>query len=509
MLLLRRHFARIEASVFIPAVVFIGVVIACLTIYPLEASRYINQMHHYLTWEMGGFFLVMTFLVIISCAWLACSRYGTILLGAPGDKPDFSFLTWLGLIFTSGTGGSLLYLASVEWIWIIQQPPFGAEPGSVQAARWASAYGMFHWGPSAWAWYLICAVPIGWFMHVKKTTSLKISDLCRGWLGNRVDGVCGHLLNFFYMFGLLGGAVTSLALGTPMISAVFCHVFGLDPDGQLMNVVVIFIWTLVPLLILFFGLKNGVARASNWNIRADIVMLLAILVCGPTAFILNQSIDGLGLMLQNFITMSLSTDAIGKGGFPQAWTVFYFSWWVVYAIPFGLFIARISKGRTIRQLIVCGTLAGSLGCMVFYMVLANFGLYLQTSQVMDFIPVMNEQGRGVVVSRLLEQLPWSPLFLFAFGAIALISYITGHCTVGYALGFATQKQADCRREPEFWNVAFWLILTGIVATTLYLLDAQSLQPLQTVSILTGLPLCGVVFILLKSFLTQHARDNNR
>lgn len=114
-----------------------------------------------------------------------------------------------------------------------------------------------------------------------------------------------------------------------------------------------------------FGLKKGVAWASNWNIRADILMLLAILICGPTAFILNQSIDGLGLMLQNFVAMSLSTDAIGRSGFPQMWTVFYFSWWVVYAIPFGLFIARISKGRTIRQLIVCGTLAGSLGCMVF------------------------------------------------------------------------------------------------------------------------------------------------
>ncbi|EMK4426712.1 BCCT family transporter [Escherichia coli] len=502
----KKRFSLIELNVFIPAILFIAVIILCLTIYPQDTSRYINKIHHFLTWEMGGIFLVMTFLVVLCCLWLAFSRYGDILLGQSGEKPDFSLLTWLGLIFTSGTGGSLLYLASVEWIWIIQQPPFGATAGSAQAARWASAYGMFHWGPSAWAWYLICAVPIGWFMHVKKTNSLKVSDLCRGCLGARADGFCGHCVNFFYMFGLLGGAVTSLALGTPMISAVFCHVFHLDPVGQFINVMVIFIWTLVPLFILFFGLKKGVAWASNWNIRADILMLLAILICGPTAFILNQSIDGLGLMLQNFVAMSLSTDAIGRSGFPQMWTVFYFSWWVVYAIPFGLFIARISKGRTIRQLIVCGTLAGSLGCMVFYMVLANFGLSLQTTHVIDFVPILNEQGRGVVVSRLLEQLPASQVFLVAFGAIALISYITGHCTVGYALGFATQKRADSESEPAFWNVAFWLIMTGIVAITLYLLDAQSLQPLQTVSILAGLPLCGVVFILLTSFLTQLAAE---
>lgn len=505
-MILKKRFALIELNVFVPAILFIAAIIVCLTIYPQSTSNYINLMHHFLTWEMGGIFLVMTFLVVICCIWLAFSRYGDILLGTPGEGPDFSLLTWLGLIFTSGTGGSLLYLASVEWIWIIQQPPFGAAPGSQQAARWASAYGMFHWGPSAWAWYLICAVPIGWFIHVKKVTSLKVSDLCRGYLGAKSDGICGHLINFFYMFGLLGGAVTSLALGTPMISAVFCHVFHLDPTGRFVNVLVIFIWTLLPLLILFFGLKKGMAWASNLNIRADILMLLAVIICGPTAFILNQSIDGLGMMLQNFVTMSLSTDAIGRSGFPQMWTVFYFSWWVVYAIPFGLFIARISKGRTIRQLIVYGSLAGSLGCMVFYMVLANFGLSLQINHVIDFVPVLNEQGRGVVVSILLEQLPWSQVFLFAFGSIALISYITGHCTVGYALGLATQKTADCYSEPMFWNVAFWLVMTGVVATTLYLLDAQSLQPLQTVSILAGLPLCCVVFILLKSFLRQLAVD---
>ena len=200
---LKKRFSLIELNVFIPAILFIAVIILCLTIYPQDTSQYINEIHHFLTWEMGGVFLVMTFLVVLCCLWLAFSRYGDILLGQSGEKPDFSLLTWLGLIFTSGTGGSLLYLASVEWIWIIQQPPFGATAGSAQAARWASAYGMFHWGPSAWAWYLICAVPIGWFMHVKKTNSLKVSDLCRGCLGARADGFCGHCVNFFYMFGVV------------------------------------------------------------------------------------------------------------------------------------------------------------------------------------------------------------------------------------------------------------------------------------------------------------------
>lgn len=139
---------------------------------------------------MGGIFLVMTFLVVLCCLWLAFSRYGDILLGQSGEKPDFSLLTWLDL-FLLLERGQLVISGLCRVDLIIQQLPFGATAGSAQAARWASVYGMFHWGPSAWAWYLICAVPIGWFMHVKKTNSLKVSDLCRGCLGARADGFAG------------------------------------------------------------------------------------------------------------------------------------------------------------------------------------------------------------------------------------------------------------------------------------------------------------------------------
>lgn len=497
---------NIDFKVFLPAIFFTLLVIAAVSLNPDISEKFINYMHQYLTQQLGGIFLICTFAVIGLCLYLCFSCYGDILLGEANEKPDFGFWTWLSLIFTSGTGGSLLYLASVEWIWIIQQPPFGITAQSAQAAKWASAYGMFHWGPSAWAWYLICAVPIAWFMHVKHYTSLKLSDMCRACLGDRSDRFTGHCINFFYMFGLLGGAVTSLALGTPMISGLFCYVLNLDPTSTWMSLFVIFLWTFIPIIILLFGLKRGLALASNWNVRADILMLVSVLICGPTTFILNQSIDGLGLMLQNFIYMSLTTDAIGKGGFPQGWTIFYFSWWVVYAIPFGLFIAKISKGRTIRQLIVCGLLAGSFGCIVFYMVLSNFGIYLQINKVVNFVHILDSQGRGVVVYTLLQQLPFSQIFIAAFGIIALVSYITGHCTVGYALGLATQKHSNNKNEPEFWSIAFWLILTGLVAATLYLLDSESLKPLQTVSILTGLPLCGVVFILFISFIKQYQLD---
>ena len=180
----------IELNVFIPAILFIAVIILCLTIYPQDTSRYINKIHHFLTREMGGIFLVMTFLVVLCCLWLAFSRYGDILLGQSGEKPDFSLLTGLDLFLLLERGQLVIsglcrvdldHSATAFW--------------RNSRKRSGCSLGLCLWhvplGPSAWAWYLICAVPIGWFMHVKKTNSLKVSDLCRGCLGARADGFAG------------------------------------------------------------------------------------------------------------------------------------------------------------------------------------------------------------------------------------------------------------------------------------------------------------------------------
>jgi len=496
----------IDKAVFFPALI-VTLVMGIYFLYdPKGSAALLGKLHSFTTGELGWFFLLATVAAVLFCVYLAASRYGNIVLGTKGEKPEFSTATWLGMIFTSGTGGSVLYLGAVEWIWIMQSPPFGIEPGSADAARWASAYGMFHWGPSAWAWYIACAIPIAYFFYIRKERSLKISEFARPLIGDQADKLGGQTINFLYMFGMIGGVMTSLALGTPLISGTIVYFLGLEQSNAFIDTLVIFLWTFIPLIALIFGLKRGVSKLSEWNVRMDVVMLILIVVLGPTSFILNQSVDGLGLMLQNFIYMSFVTDVIRDTGFPQGWTVFYFSWWVVYAMPFGLFIAKISKGRTIRELVLGGLVAGSLGCMVFYMVLPGFGIDLQMSGQADLMTIMNESGRGQVVIEMLQHLPAAWLLVPAFGLITLISYITGHCAVGYSLAAATQEEMAQDEDPAKWNIAFWLILAGVVSLGLYFINPESLKPLQTVSILTGFPLVFVVYIVAHSFMKQIKLD---
>ncbi|SDM98770.1 BCCT family transporter [Vreelandella arcis] len=503
---IRKEIAGLDLAVFMPALVLTLVLAVVFSFWPEGSGELLDKAHAFTTNELGWFFLLATVGAMSFCLYLAMSRYGKVVLGDRDTRPEFSTLTWLGMTFTSGTGGSLLYLSAAEWIWIMQSPPFGAEPGSAEAARWASAFGMFHWGPSAWAWYIACAVPIGYAMYVRKQRNLKLSELTRPVLGRWADGLIGHAINFLYMFGIIGGVMTSIALGTPLISSTFAYAFGMEAGNPVLDIFVIFLWTFIPMMALILGLQKGVARLSNFNVRLDIALLAGVLVCGPLSFTLNQSVDGLGLMLQNFVYMSLATDVIRDTGFPQAWTIFYFSWWVVYALPYGLFIAKISRGRTIRGVVFAGLVAGSLGCMVFYMVFPAFGIHLQTTGQLDLIAVMNDAGRGEVVRVMLEQLPAAGLFIVVFGLVALLSYVSGQCAVGYSLASATQKTLLPEQEASRYNASFWLVLVGMVSMALYFLNPESLTPLQTISILTGFPLCFVIAIVGRSFMLMLDQD---
>lgn len=492
----------IYKAVFIPATAVTLILGIFFFTYPEQSNTTLNSIHAFTTDQLGWFFLIFTVAMLALCLYYAFSRMGNIVLGEEGEKPQFSTLTWFGMILTSGTGGSLLYLSSIEWIWIVDSPPFGVEPQSQAAYDWAMAFGMFHWGPSAWALYISVAVPIGYFFFVKRKKNMKMSDYARPLLGKHSDGIAGHTLNFLYIFGLLGGVLTSLALGTPAIASGIVHAFGMESSNIFIDAFVIALWTFIPLIVLLFGLQKGFSFISRMNVWGFGVLIAIILIFGPTWFIFNNSIDGLGLMINNFFRLSLHTDAIGRGGFPQAWTIFYMSWWIVYALPFGLFIAKISKGRTIRQMVLGGLGAGSFGCIIFYMILPSFGMKLQLSGTVDLITSLAERGRGGVVIDMFKNAPgglWLPVF---FSALCLLSYVTGHFAVGYSLAASCEKRLSADQDPQKWNVAFWLILAGIVSLGLYLLNPNALAPLQTVSILTGFPLCFAMLVLIFSFFKQ-------
>lgn len=501
----KKNKPAIDKTIWIPSILLTLFLAVFFIINPETSYNALMKVFNYMTNELGWTYIWFTLAAFGGALYLAFGKYGKMILGASGDKPDFSTFSWVGMIFTASTGSSLLYWGTIEWIYYWQSPPFGAEVGSWQAAEWASAYGLFHWGATAWAMYGVISVAVAYVYHVKKRPILKLSEAARGILEDRVDGWIGKLIDLFFVFGLIGGVTTSMGLGTPMLTAGISKLTGIA-HTQTLEIIVITGWTLSIGIIVYLGLEKGIKRLSDINIYLAFGVLgFLLFLGGQTVFILNQTTSALGLMTQEIVRMSFWTDAVGKSMHPQWWTIFYWAWWVVYAPAMGIYIAKISKGRSIKQVILGSVFWGSLGSWIFFSILGNYSMGLQlsfmdpekfTGPAKNIIGIFTEKGAAWAVVESIAAAPLGMILLFAFILLAFISMVTGQTTIAFTLAAVTTKKLKEDEEPARWNSLVWALVLGGISVSLLLFNA--LKPLQTVSIVAAFPLMIVLIIIAAS-----------
>lgn len=232
------------------------------------------------------------------------SDIGQIKLGDPDEAPEFKTSSWAAMLFCGGIGASILYWGCIEWAYYYQSPPFQLEPGSEEAIRWAATYGIFHWGPIAWAIYLIPALPIAYFFYVRKQPALKVSSALIPVIGEKhTNGALGKLIDVLFIFGLLGGAATTLGLAAPLISEGLSVLFGL-PQTTYTQIGVLAICTAIFAYSSFAGMEKGIKILSNINFWGAMLLLAIVLLLGPTIFILETGLDSIGRMMSNFFVMA-------------------------------------------------------------------------------------------------------------------------------------------------------------------------------------------------------------
>ncbi|WP_158735718.1 BCCT family transporter [Alteribacillus sp. YIM 98480] len=485
---------------FFGALLLLIVIAAPLVITPDYGEAVVTAANTFVTENFGVLYLLIGMVLFIFLLYIAFSRYGRIVLGSRGVVPEFNTLTWAAMLFAAGIGSSVLYWGTIEWAYYYTGPPFGLEAESAEAVEWATTYGIFHWGPIAWAIYCLPALPIAYFYYVRKRPVLKISEACRPVLKKYADGPVGIIVDILFMFGLLGGAGTTMALATPLIAQGVNYFTGIEPNMAL-NTVVLVISTIIFAVSSYSGLRKGIRILSNINLWLSFVLLGFIFIVGPTVFLGNTMFNSIGRLADNFFKMSMWTEPFaGVGGvegtgFPEAWTVFYWAWWLVYAPFVGLFVARISKGRTIREMIVGTLVYGTIGCALYFGILGNFGLYLQLSGQYSVVDVLNEQGAPAAIIGTIAQLPASNLFVAIFVILAIIFLSTTFDSGSYILASVTQKEID--DEPLRWNRLFWAFV--LAAPSLVLMFLGGLETLQTASIVGGFPLIFIMVMLIISF----------
>ena len=493
----------LDKTIFLPTFVLVVVIGVLLVLMPEQAERVLGNALQVVTGHFGWMYLLAGVACVAALVWLAFSRYGRIVLGTPGEVPEFSTPSWLAMMFTAGIGIGVTNWAFVEPIYYYHSPPFAIAAATPQAAEWAHLYGQFHWSVIPWAIYALAGLPIAYSLYVRRQPFCRFSTASAGVLSGKSGERIGIAIDIIVILAVIGGVSTSLGLGLPLVSAFVARCFSL-PDTLGLQLGVLVVWTAIFTTSVYLGLEKGIRVLADLNAVLAVGFLVFVLIAGPTLFILNLSTNSLGLMLDNLFRMSFWTDPVTQGGFPEDWTVFYWGWWIAYAPMVGLFVGRISRGRTIREMIIGPVVWGSLGCMAFFAFAGGYSLHLELNGLLDISTLLNEAGIPSAAVAVVASLPGGTFTLMVFTVLCIIFLATTLDSTAYVLASISTKNLGGNGQPARWNRFAWAFALAIIAVGL--ITAGGLRTVQTSTVVAALPLFPVLVILFLSLLKWLRKD---
>ncbi|WP_153722212.1 BCCT family transporter [Sporosarcina cascadiensis] len=477
-------------------------VVGFLYFKPEESQRVANKIFGSMTDWFGSGTLLFTFLGIALLAYVAISKFGKIRLG--NSVPEYTNFKWVSMMIACGLGSATVYWAFIEWAYYIGTPGLGIEPNSQRAFEMALPYNMFHWGISAWTLYALVGLPICYHFYIRKNKGLSLSAIVSAITGIKQKGIIGRIVDIMFIFICFGGLSITLGVSVPLVSSVLSSVLGLTPSFK-MNLILILLISVVYSLSSYIGLQKGMARISDWTTKLAILFCIGIIIVGPGLFIIANSTNALGQMLQNFIQMSLFTDPIGKTGFPQSWTIFYWLYWITYAPFTGIFIAKVSKGRTIRSVILNTLVSGSIGCFFFFGVIGSLSIDRQLSGAVDMVGMLAAGNDNAAIIEVLQTLPFSSIFMILFALVSVLFLASTLDGAAFTMASTATPGLRENEEPHPMHRLFWCVMLAIVPLTMIFIGAD-LNTIKTSAIITGVPVILIMLVMIFGWMRWMVKD---
>ncbi len=439
-----------------------------------------------LTWIMdntGWLFILTASGFVVFVLWLALGRFGAIPLGRDDEEPEFRTVSWIAMMFSAGMGIGLMFYGVAEPLSHLVTPPPGTGPaGNPEAVQTAMATTLFHWTLHPWAIYAVVGLAIAYGVYRKGRLQL-ISAAFEPLIGNRANGGWGKVIDMLAIFATLFGSAASLGLGALQISSGLDIVAGIGSGSNVVLIGIIVVLTIAFVFSAVSGVAKGIQWLSNINMVLALVIAVFLFVVGPTVFILNVLPTSLGSYFQDLAMMSARTGA--EGGdvdtWLQSWTVFYWAWWLSWTPFVGMFIARISRGRTIRQFVTGVLLVPSLVSLVWFAVLGGAAVHAQQNGV-DIYGDGNSQSQ---LFTLLDQFPLATVASILVMVLVAIFFVSGADAASIVMGSLSERGTI---EPSRRTVVFWGAATGAVAAVMLLVGgSDALNGLQSLTIIAALP----------------------
>ncbi|MFD2531332.1 BCCT family transporter [Gracilimonas halophila] len=476
----------IHKPVFWPSVILITALIVGVIWAGDAANEAFNSVRVGITDAASWLFVGAVNIFIGFALYFAFSKYGDIRLGGKDAEPDFSTMAWFAMLFSAGMGIGLMFYAVAEPMWHLISPPH-AEVGSTEAIRDAMGVTFLHWGLHAWAIYAIVALALAFFAF-NRDLPLSFRSVFYPILGDRINGWIGDVIDILAVLATLFGLATSLGLGAAQAGAGMEYVFGFENTTNLQIIIIAGV-TAIAVVSVVLGIDKGVKVLSEFNIRLAGLFLLFILVVGPTLYILSSFIQNLGHYAQNFGTYSFWTQSYEEGSFMSSWTVFYWAWWISWSPYVGMFIARISRGRSVKQFVL-GVLI--VPTMLTFLWMSGFGgsaLFLETNGIAEIASAV-EADQTTSLFILLDQFPWSMVTSFLAIILVLSFFVTSSDSGSLVIDGLT---SGGKLDAPVGQRIFWASTEGLVAAVLLL--GGGLGALQAGAISTGLPFVFVLLVM--------------
>lgn len=478
------------------------IVVAFLYIEPVYSQKMASYVFGLFTDLFGSFTLLFTFFSVVILVYLSASKFGKIKLG--DSKPEYTTFKWVAMMMSCGLGSATGYWAFVEWGYYISTPGLGIEKASQLAYEMSLPYVMFHWGFSPWSLYAFMAIPIAYHFHVRKNKGLSLSSVLSHAIGIKQNGIFGRLADIMFIFICFGGLSITLGVSVPLVTEILGAVFGIKPTFAL-NVAIIVILSIVYSFSSYIGIQKGMSKISDWNVKAVIFFTIAVLIFGPTLFIISSFTQSWGLMLQNFIHMSLFSDPIGNTGFSASWTIFYWLYWITYAPFTGIFIAKVSKGRSIRAVVANTLLSGSFGCFLYFGVLGSLSIDRQITGVVDVVGALAKNAGNSVIIDIMNSLPFGSIFMIVFCLSTLLFLATTLDGAAFTMASTSMKGLKNDEEPSAYIRLFWCVMLSLVPLTMIFINAD-LNTIKTSAIITAVPIIFIMILIFYGFVKWLLKD---
>ena len=487
----KRDNSDVEVGLIIACLAVLAAFIIFMVLNPQSTLNAIGNVFNTMISALGPLFIVISVVIFAAALYLGFGKYGKVRLG--DCKPEYNNFSYFSMMLLASLASAALYWSFTEWAYYYQSPGIGMEPMSLEALESSLGYQFFHWGFVNQAMYTIMGVAIAYGVYVRKLPSFQTSAVCCAMMGEKVKprtkSVLGKIIDFLVMFGVLGALSSSLGLAVPLATGGLNTLFGLEATPVVQIGVIVFI-AIVYSVMAYVGTEKGMKFISDMAAYVCIGFLLYVLLVGPTGFILRNIVNSFGHMLSNFPRMALFTDPITGGGFPEAWTIYFIAFYLNYVAMMGIFIAKVSKGRTIREVAVYTIFIMTAGGIFIFGINGSFSINTHLEGLVDVVGLVNSGVGDAAIYQILKVLPLGSTLLPFLILVLIVGFVAPSMD---SASLALAETVTKRGTPKMAVRLLFCVTLAVIPMSIILVGAE-FTAIKQIAIIISAP-----FLVILSF----------